>query len=197
MRIIVGLGNPGLRYRKTRHNLGFRVLDALATEAGIAWKKKRKFSAWLGRGTWEGEPLIVVKPVTYVNDSGRAVRAVLDYFEASSRDLLVVVDDVNLPPGTIRIRSRGGAGGHHGLESVIRSIGIRDFARLRIGVGGGGLDSLTGHVLSRPTGREEVCYLRAVSGAVEAIAEIFRHGIEKAMNKFNRKEVPNNEEAKD
>ena len=195
MRVIVGLGNPGLRYRKTRHNLGFRVLDALATEVEIAWKKKRKFSAWLGRGTWENEDLIIVKPATYVNASGRAVRAVLDYFEISARDLLVVVDDVNLPPGVIRIRSRGGAGGHHGLESIIRTIGRRDFARIRVGIGGSGLDDLTGHVLSRPTAAEEARFSRAVSQAVEAVSEIFRNGIERAMDRFNR--ISKDEEVKD
>jgi PTH1 family peptidyl-tRNA hydrolase len=163
----------------------------------MVWKKKRKLSAWLGHGTWAGETLVAVKPITYVNDSGRAVRAVLDYFGSSPRELLVVVDDVNLPPGTIRIRGGGGAGGHHGLESVIRAIGTRDFARLRIGVGGGNLDNLVDHVLSRPPSSEEVYYQRAVNVAIEALAEIFNQGIERAMNCFNKKEIPNYEEAKD
>ncbi|MFH1039333.1 MAG: aminoacyl-tRNA hydrolase [PVC group bacterium] len=185
MKIIVGLGNPGLRYRRTRHNLGFLVADALAAEAAIAWKKKRAPSAWVGRGDWKGESLLLVKPAAYVNASGGPVRAIMDYYELNARDLLVVADDVNLPPGMIRIRRQGGAGGHHGLESIIRSLGTREFVRIRIGVGGGDLDDLTGHVLSRPGRDENARYDRAVSGAVAAVAGILERGIESAMNYFN------------
>jgi len=197
VKIIVGLGNPGLRYRKTRHNLGFRVADALAAEAAIAWKKKRALSAWVGRGTWKGESLLLVKPAAYVNASGGPVRAVMDYYELNARDLLVVADDVNLPPGMIRVRLRGGAGGHHGLESIIRSLGTREFARIRIGVGGGDLDDLTGHVLSRPGRDENARYDRAAASAVEAVAVILEGGIENAMNCFNRKEIMKDEEVTD
>ena len=184
----MGLGNPGFHYRKTRHNLGFRVVDAVAAAAAIAWKKKGRFSAWMGQGTWQGISLVLVKPAAYMNASGGPVRMVMDFFNLTEPDLLVVVDDVNLPPGVVRIRSRGGAGGHHGLESIIRVLGTENFARIRIGVGGTDLEDVTGHVLSRPGKEENACYNRAVAGAVEAVAAILEDGIEKAMNCFNRKE---------
>lgn len=193
MRVIFGLGNPGLRYRKTRHNLGFRVLDRLAEKAQAGWKKKRLFEAWTAGA---GE-LILVKPATYVNLSGRAARAVIDYYRLSARDLLVVVDDVNLPAGAIRIRTGGGGGGHHGLESIIRALGTGDFTRLRIGVGGGELGDLTAHVLSRPGKAEKALYDRAVAEAAAAIEVIGTEGAEAAMNIFNRKNNDINEEVTD
>ena len=193
MRVVVGLGNPGRRYRGTRHNLGFRVLDRLAEQAGAGWKKKRLFPAWVSR---RGN-LILVKPATYVNLSGRAVRAALDYFRLPAEDLLVVLDDVNLPAGTIRIRAGGGAGGHHGLESIIRSLGTRDFTRIRIGVGGGNLADLTAHVLSRPGKKDNALYLRAADEASAAVEAIETEGLEAAMNRFNRKKSDTNEEVAD
>lgn len=193
MLIVVGMGNPGLRYRRTRHNLGFRVLDRRARKTEAGWKKKRLFPAWTARSG----SLILVKPATYVNLSGRAVRAVMDYHRLSPRDLVVVVDDVNLPAGTIRIRTGGGAGGHHGLESIIRSLGTRDFTRIRIGVGGGELADLTAHVLSRPGRAENVLYERAAVEAVEALGVMETEGVEAAMNIFNRRNVETNEEVED
>jgi len=195
LKVIVGLGNPGRRYRMTRHNLGFRVLDSLSGEASIHWKKKSKFSAWLGFGQWEGSDLILVKPATFVNASGEAVRKILSYYNISSGEMLVITDDVSLPPGILRIRRRGGAGGHHGLESIIDEIGSREFARIRIGIGGGDLDNLTWHVLSRPGKEEEICYNRVINEGVEAISVILREGIEFAMNRFNRKDASNPEQA--
>lgn len=193
MRVIVGLGNPGRRYRGTRHNLGFQVLDRLAAAAAVSWKGKSGFEAWTAR---RGD-LILVKPATYVNLSGRAVRAIIDYYRLSAEDLVVVTDDVNLPAGMIRIRSGGGAGGHHGLESIIRILGSRDFARIRIGVGGAELDDLTSHVLSRPGKEQDALYERAVARAMEAIDAIAEEGTQKAMNTFNRKVINTDEEAVD
>jgi len=190
LRIVVGLGNPGLRYRKTRHNLGFQVLDRRAARTDSGWKKKRAFPAWTARSGH----LFLVKPATYVNLSGRAVRAVLDYYRLPPEALVVVVDDANLPAGMIRIRTGGGAGGHRGLESIIRSLGTRDFTRIRIGIGGGELDDLTAHVLTRP-GKEETTVLqRAAAEAVAALEMMEREGVEAAMNMFNRKNINTNEE---
>lgn len=193
MLILVGLGNPGLRYRKTRHNLGFRVLDRLAEKKAAGWKKKRAFPAWTARAGH----LILVKPATYVNLSGGAVRAVMDYHRLSPRELVVVVDDVNLPAGMIRIRTGGGAGGHHGLESIIRALSNRDFARIRIGVGGGDLDDLTAHVLSRPDREENALYERAAAEAAEALEVIAEQGVEAAMNIYNRRDINTNQEVTD
>ncbi len=193
MRVVVGLGNPGRRYRGTRHNLGFEVLDRVAEEAGAGWKKKRLFPAWISR---RGN-LILAKPATYVNLSGPAVRAVLDYFRLPAEELLVVSDDVNLPAGTIRIRTGGGAGGHHGLESIIRSLSTRDFPRIRIGIGGGDLADLTAHVLSRPGKEDSALFLQAVAEAGEAVAVIETEGVEAAMNRFNWRKSDTNEEVAD
>lgn len=187
MKMVVGLGNPGLRYRKTRHNLGFWVLDALAEELGASWKKKRKFSAWLAQGSWQGKSLVLVKPATFVNLSGEAVRKVMDYFGLEPRDVLVVVDDANLEPGSIRLRAQGGPGGHHGLESIDRSLGSRDYPRIRVGIGGGELEDLTGHVLSPVRKAEGEQYRRTVATVIRALAAIAAEGLEAAMNSYNQK----------
>lgn len=188
MKMVVGLGNPGLRYRKTRHNLGFWVLDALARSSGIGWKRKRKVSAWLGQGRWRGKNVILVKPTTFMNASGEAVRKAVDYFGLSPQDVLLVVDDVNLKPNSIRIRPRGGAGGHHGLESVIKELQSQDFPRIRVGIGGGEENDLTHHVLSRWGKAEEDRYRKLVDTVVQAVAEIFESGVERAMNRYNKKD---------
>lgn len=188
MKVIVGLGNPGRRYHLTRHNLGFRVLDAVAEKATIKWKKKSRFTAWVGFGKWENRDLIAVKPTTYVNASGRSVEAILSYYNIPRSEILVVTDDVSLTPGILRIRPRGGAGGHHGLESIIQAIGSRDFPRIRIGIGGGELNDLTEHVLSRPSKYEEEQYSLIITEAVDAISLIIREKIEVAMNRYNRKD---------
>ena len=186
MKLVTGLGNPGRRYRETRHNLGFRVVDAISEKFGIACRKKRKLSARIGRGAVDGTQVLLAKPETFVNASGLAVRKIMDYFEIAMSDLLVITDDVDLPPGTIRIRARGGAGGHKGLISIIETLGGNQFARIRLGIGGQKLEDLTGHVLARPSPDEEEAYRRAVEIAVDAAEDIFREGIEKAMNDYNR-----------
>ena len=183
--MLVGLGNPGKRYRDTRHNAGFWILGALAETGGWRFKKRAKFSAWLAEGEWKGDKLLLVKPATYVNTSGTVVKRLIDYFGIPSRRTLLVVDDVNLPPGRLRIRRRGGAGGHHGLESVIAEIGVEDFPRLRLGVGGGELEDLTGYVLSRVGKEERAIYKEAVGKAVASILNIIEDGLESAMEITN------------
>lgn len=187
-KMIAGLGNPGDRYRRTRHNAGFMVLDALAREAGIGWEKKRRLKSWLGKGEWRGRELILIKPVTFVNLSGEAVRRALNYYRIAPGWLLVVVDDVNLEPGRIRLRRSGGPGGHHGLESIAAALGSEDFARLRLGVGGGGRQELSDYVLSPPGGEDEARFREAVGRAVAAIGVVIGEGLEAAMNSYNRPE---------
>jgi PTH1 family peptidyl-tRNA hydrolase len=187
---VLGLGNPGREYAWSRHNLGFRVVDALGRECGVTLKRSRTLLAWYGRGECRGHPLALCKPATFMNESGRAARRLLDYYRLSSVDLLVVVDDVSLDPGKVRIRPRGGAGGHHGLESIIREIGSADFPRLRIGIGGSDRDDLTGHVLSPAAGEEELIYREAVESAVRAVCSILADGLEKTMNEFNANAKP-------
>ena len=185
IKLVAGLGNPGPDYRGTRHNLGFQVVDEIARRSGITWKKKNRLSGWLGRGGWGEISLILVKPAGYINLSGRAVRRTMAYFNLTPSELLLIVDDVNLSPGRLRIRRRGGAGGHHGLESVIAELQSRDFARLRLGIGGGEKNDLVRHVLSRPGREEERIYSRAIPRAVEALQVALESGIEEAMQQFN------------
>ena len=185
IKLVAGLGNPGPDYRGTRHNLGFQVVAEIARRSGIGWKKKSRLSSWQGRGEWGGISLILVKPAGYINLSGRAVRRTMAYFNLTPPELLLIVDDVNLSPGRLRIRRRGGAGGHHGLESVIAELRSRDFPRLRLGIGGGEKNDLVRHVLSRPGREEERIYSRAIPRAVEAVRVVLEAGIEEAMQQFN------------
>ncbi len=185
MRLIVGLGNPGPQYRNTRHNLGFRVLDGLADVLGSTFSREKHGSV-LAEARSAGHRLVLVKPQTFMNRSGVAVAKVARNALQDPGDLLVVADDVNLPLGRIRFRARGSAGGHNGLKSVIEHLGTRDFARLRLGVGGGeGREDLSGHVLGgfRPEEWPEVDGMveRGVAGAVRFLEA----GIEQAMNEFN------------
>lgn len=185
IKLVAGLGNPGPDYRGTRHNLGFQVVNEIARRSGIGWKKKTRLSSWQGRGEWGGISLILVKPAGYINLSGRAVRRTMAYFNLMPPELLLIVDDVNLSPGRLRIRRRGGAGGHHGLDSVIAELQSRDFPRLRLGIGGGEKNDLVRHVLSRPGREEDRIYSRAIPRAVEAVRVVLEAGIEEAMQQFN------------
>ncbi|NIA15504.1 MAG: aminoacyl-tRNA hydrolase [Nitrospiraceae bacterium] len=184
MKIIVGLGNPGDRYADTRHNVGFAVLDRLAERLGVSFGRK-KYSGIIAEGAFESERVLLVKPQTYMNNSGVCVARALRYQSAGPGDLLVVVDDVNLPLGKLRVRMKGSAGGHNGLKSIAQHLGSTDFARLRLGVGRRGGGDLTGHVLGSFGKRERAEVDRMVSDAAEAALVFVPDGIEKAMNAFN------------
>ena len=184
--LIVGLGNPGSRYAQTRHNIGFMLVETLARRWSLSWREERKFDARLAAGSREGHKVILAQPLTFMNASGTAVRAVMDYYRAETGRLLVVVDDADLALGEVRLRPSGGTGGHHGLESVESCLGTSGYARLRLGIGRGpGLREITGHVLGR-FGADEEPHVEAVldrgAGQVECWMTA---GIRKAMNDFN------------
>lgn len=184
MKLIVGLGNPGVRYRGTRHNLGFEVVEALARRRGVAFAKSRA-EALVAEAP--GDPLVVLaKPLTYMNRSGAAVRALVEAYQLPLPDLLVVADDVNLPVGHVRARARGSAGGHHGLESIIEALGTEEFARLRIGVGReeGPLED---YVLARFTREERELIGDAIARAADAVELFVAEGIDRVMNVYNRR----------
>ncbi|MBM4039355.1 MAG: aminoacyl-tRNA hydrolase [Planctomycetes bacterium] len=183
MKIVVGIGNPGKRYERTRHNLGFEVVDRLAAEQGIE-VSRRRFDARVGEGQLEGSQVLLVKPQTYVNLSGSAVAPLLRWHRSSTEDLLVVCDDLNLEPGKLRLRRRGSSGGHNGLQSLIECLGTEEFARLRIGIGRG--DDAVAHVLGGfgPGEREAMC--DAVDAAAKAVRLWLRLGVEAAMNEVNK-----------
>jgi PTH1 family peptidyl-tRNA hydrolase len=187
MKIIVGLGNPGRKYEHTRHNAGFMAVDALARGLRFALSQE-KYHALVGRGRIGDEELLLAKPQTFMNESGRSVGAILRYTYAKPADLVVVHDELDLPPGTVRIKSGGGHGGHNGLRSIIEHIGTPDFIRVRVGVGRpeAGRDAAE-HVLSPFRPDERALAADAVEWAAEAVKAIIIDGLVKATNKFNVK----------
>ena len=190
VKIIVGLGNPGPQYQQTRHNVGFRALELLAERLGVPFDRE-KYQAQLAECRYGQQRLILVKPLTFMNNSGAAVAKIARNTLRGPEDLLVATDDVELPLGRVRFRPAGSSGGHNGLKSVIAHLGTRDFPRLRMGVGkepeqGG----LVGHVLGkfRP---EEWPEVDAMLGrAVDGILRFLEDGVETAMNEFNCKPNP-------
>ena len=188
MKLVVGLGNPGRRYAGTRHNVGFDVADALAERHGGEWESApRGIEAFIAR--WRLADTVLAKPLTFMNLSGGAVAGLLQFYKVELPDLLVIVDDVNLELGRLRVRSRGSAGGHNGLKSVIGSIGTEEFARLRIGVGrGDARRDLADHVTAKFEREEREDVAAAIGRAADAVELFVSEGIAPVMNRFNRKE---------
>lgn len=185
MKLVVGLGNPGARYRGTRHNIGFDVLDELAHRAGVAFAASR-WEALEARlrdvpdGAW------LLKPLTFMNLSGQAVAAAARYYRVDPADLLILADDVNLPLGRLRARARGSAGGHNGLSSIIEVLGTDGFPRLRIGVGRGDpRRDLADHVLARFEPGEQPAVETMTARAADAASLFLTEGIAAVMNRFN------------
>lgn len=189
MILIVGLGNPGMEYAATRHNVGFDMLTYLGDRYDIALRSKEG-RAVVGKGFIEGQKVILAQPQTYMNLSGESVRALMDFYKLEEEDLIVICDDINLSVGQVRIRPQGSAGGHNGIKSIIQHIGTQDFTRIRIGVGGkpeGG--DLVKHVLGRFS-REEDGMLRDVFAlAEEGLREILTRDVASAMNRVNGKKA--------
>jgi len=187
MKLIAGLGNPGRDYERTPHNAGFRVVDLLAERLRADWKTVRSFNSALARATLEnGEPLLLAKPLTYMNRSGGALAPLLRYHNGEPGDLLVIVDDVNLPPGRIRIRPNGTAGGHNGLEDIIQCLGPL-FPRIRLGVGRGapGRD-LANHVLGLLHPADQAALDAAIPVAADAALALVQHGVtQDLLTRFN------------
>lgn len=183
MRLIVGLGNPGRTYAHTRHNVGFDVLDLLAKrhKARILGRQGR---ALVGKFDSHGDEIVLVKPQTFMNESGQAVGHMVRKYKLDPDAILVVYDDMDLPLGRIRIKPRGSSGGHKGMNSIIHHIGTNDFPRLRIGIGHEG--EAINHVLSRFNRKDREIMDAALQSAAEAIDMILDEGIEAAMNEYNR-----------
>jgi len=187
LHVIVGLGNPGAEYARTRHNAGFLVLDHLAMRWKLDWKQERKFDAFISRGAdVQLGGVLLCKPQTFMNASGQSVGPLAKFFNVIAGRCLVVVDDADLPFGEIRLRPKGSSGGHHGLESIEQHLGTREFPRLRIGIGRQGtVREITGHVLGKFSKSEaEVLEQVLVRAANQAECWV-RDGIQKAMNQFN------------
>ena len=191
IRLVVGLGNPGAKYAGTRHNVGFMALERLAAGAQARFRSQAKLQGQIAEVGQGEQRLRLLMPQTYMNESGRSIRAALDWFDLQPAQLLVVVDDMDLPLGKLRLRATGSAGGHNGLRSTISHLGTQDFPRLRIGIGAPGLDPIerkqrtVGHVLGRFDPAEQPL-LEAVLAEVEAgISLIQRLGLERAGNRLN------------
>ena len=192
MKVIVGLGNPGPKYAGTRHNIGFEVVDYLAAAPGCT-PFREKFEAFVAELKEGGESVLLVKPLTFMNLSGRSVRAVLDFYKLPLGELLVICDDFNLPLGKLRIRAKGSHGGQNGLRNIQDQLGTDGYTRLRIGVGQPGPGDAVDHVLSKFKPGERKAVEDAIALAAQAALTWIRQGTEAAMNRFNGSEDPQGE----
>lgn len=187
MYIIAGLGNPTKEYDKTRHNVGFSVIDVLADRYNMD-VSERKHKALCGRGAMEGQKVVLMKPQTFMNLSGESIRAAMDFYKAAPEDVLIIYDDVSLEPGQLRIRQKGSAGGHNGIKNIISHLGTQEFPRIKVGVGAKPprMD-LADYVLSRFSQGEQKLMEEAFKEAAEAAVMIMTEGLDRAMNHFNTK----------
>ena len=193
--LIVGLGNPGAEYARTRHNAGFMLAELLAERWRAAWRAERKFAARLARAEQAGHRVLLCQPQTFMNASGETVGALMNFYRLPLTRLLVAMDDADLPLGEIRLRPQGSSGGHHGLESIEQHLASRGYARLRIGIGRTeGPREITGHVLGRLKPAERELMEKVLTRAADQAECWLADGIEKAMNRFNGVVTdPNNE----
>jgi len=188
--MVVGLGNPGLQYEFSRHNIGFRIIENLALNIEMEFKRVKSYDSLVSRGKLMNHNLILVKPQTYMNLSGKSVNKIVSYYRISFQDLLIVYDDLNLGLGQIRIRKRGSAGGHKGVESIIQYLNSEDIPRLRIGIGKPSINSnfdYTSYVLSDFNNNEKDKISEVIQLSTEAIKAVIGYGLEKAMRKYNKK----------
>lgn len=187
---MVGLGNPGLKYKFTRHNIGFRIVDNLARNIEIEFKKVKSYYSLISRGMINNHKVILLKPQTFMNLSGRAVSKVVSYYKIPLRDLLIVYDDLNLELGQVRIRKKGSTGGHKGIESIMQYLDSEEIPRLRIGIGNSSENfnfNYVPYVLSNFNNEERDKIGEVIQLSTDAIKTVIEDGFEKAMRKYNRK----------
>jgi peptidyl-tRNA hydrolase, PTH1 family len=190
MKLIVGLGNPGPKYKQTLHNIGFEVVDEVARRHQVSFGMAPADALFTKVAGLGAEPVLLVKPLTFMNLSGRAVQDVRHYFKIEPVDLLIVTDDVNLPAGQLRARRGGSAGGHNGLKSIIEQLGTDQFPRLRIGVGRGDPQrDLRDRVLERAEAGEREILAEATTEAADAVELFVTQGIGEVMNRYNRRKA--------
>lgn len=185
MKLIIGLGNPGEKYDQTRHNIGFRVIDECSNRLGIN-VNQTKFKSMFGYEVVQGEKLCLLKPLTYMNLSGEAVRPFIDYYKISVEDIVVVYDDLDLPPGKIRLRQKGGHGGHNGIKSLIAHLGTEKFKRIRVGVGRPPIGiQVSNYVLGTFSPEEKPLVSEAVVNSTDACETWLKEDFLKVMNRYN------------
>jgi PTH1 family peptidyl-tRNA hydrolase len=184
IRLVAGLGNPGPEYAATRHNIGFMVIDQLAAQSGSAWEKSSKWEALSAKCA----ALLLIKPLSFMNLSGYPLFAVAQFYKIEPQQILVVLDDFTLPVGRVRLRARGGSGGHNGLDSVIAQFGTEEIPRLRIGIGAAPREGSVDYVLSRFFDEEKPIVRATIDRTVEALKCAIDNGLVSAMNRFNKSE---------
>ena len=201
MFVIAGLGNPGRKYENTRHNMGFRVIDKLAERNDIKVSRLRH-EALTGEGFIGGHKVMLVKPQTFMNLSGRSISKIVDYYDVDLEELLVIYDDFDTDLGAIRIRKKGSAGSHNGMKSVVEELGSGDFPRIRVGIGGTGDKDWVGFVIGKMSEEEEKLTSEAIEKAAQAAEVFLSDGIDISMNRFNqrkekKKKEPDEQEGND
>lgn len=186
MYIVAGLGNPTSQYKGTRHNVGFEVIDRIAAKYDICVDTK-KFKGLVGTGMIAGEKAVLVKPMTFMNLSGECIQEVMNFYKTEIDHLIVVYDDINLPPGQLRVRGKGSAGGHNGMKNIILHCNSQDFPRVRVGIGEKNpRQDLADYVLGHFQGEDKLRMEEAFEDAAEAVLVLIRDGLNEAMNRFNR-----------
>ena len=187
MWVIAGLGNPGRRYAKTRHNVGFMVADDLAERFGIALRERESYMS--GKGSIEDNQVILLEPLTFMNRSGLAVRDVMRRCRSAPQNLIVIHDDIDIETGKLKIREKGSSGGHKGVESIIACIGSREFIRVKVGIGRGEKVPVEDYVLGKFRKEEATLIKDVIKRASDAVCAILKDGADKAMNVFNERSV--------
>ena len=183
MKLIVGLGNPGKEYALTRHNCGFRVVDAFADAAGVDIDKE-SFKGIYGRFKFNGEDIILFKPLTMMNLSGTAVQEIVHFYKIPVEDVLVIYDDMAIEPGSLRLRPNGSSGGQKGIQNIIENLGTEEIKRIRVGIGEPQFNSID-WVLGKPSGEDAIKIDEAITRATKAIREFLIHDFQNAMSKYN------------
>ena len=186
MYVIAGLGNPGRSYEKTRHNMGFQVIDRIAEKHGIS-VKRLKHQALIGDGRIAGQKVLLVKPQTYMNNSGQSLGQIIRYYDVEPDHLIVIYDDMDLPTGSIRIRKKGGPGSHNGMKSVVAHVQTQEFPRIRVGIGASGGEDWKDFVLDEISKKDQQLLSGSLDRAAEAACAILSEGIDIAMNQWNKK----------
>jgi PTH1 family peptidyl-tRNA hydrolase len=197
MIIIAGLGNPEREYKNTRHNVGFEVINKLAYDYNIGINRV-KFSAFYGEGVINYQKVVLIKPQTYMNLSGEAIRDMLNFYKLGPENLIVVYDDTSIDVGDIRIRKKGSAGGHNGMKNIIYHLESDEFLRIRVGIGAKPKEyDLKDYVLSHFSKKEQDDIIDGITKAAEAVAIILKDSVDNAMNKFNKKKEDNKQETEE
>lgn len=183
--LIAGLGNPGIRYRKTRHNMGFMAIDYVSEKFSVKVKKLR-CRALTGEFNMDGAKIILAKPQTYMNASGESIRDLLEYYKLSPENLVIIYDDMDIPLGKVRIRKKGGSGTHNGMKSILYNLQTEEFARIRIGISANNEENTIRYVLSRFSRDQKQDAFTGIENAAMATEELIKSGINAAMNKYNK-----------